>query len=244
MKKIKNIAVVIAALVMSIGIVPASAFALSFENTNDYLTNADISSDTPVTSDELETLIKTKNVIWENFIGKNGYAEEAAYAMLKWNSHTVRLLVKTKDAYKKAVAFADSGAVDKNLVEVVLSPKYDYRICDGGANADDEVNDIIADEYLAIKDFLADKKIPSNMYITSETDSKNTDIKYTFIEVYVKDQVSKYILKSYMKENYFWQDVVKISIVSDLAGEPENTVYLKDHVASVVDPKLNCLCFD
>lgn len=144
----------------------------------------------------------------------------------------------------KAVAFIDSGAVDKNLAEVVLLPEYDYRICDGGADADDEVNGIIADEYLAIKDFLTDKKIPSNMYITSETDGKNTDIKYTLIEVYVKDRVSKYILKSYMKENYFWQDVVKISIVPGLAGEPENTVYLKDHVASVAAPELNCLCFD
>lgn len=79
------------------------------------------------------------------------------------------------------------------------------------------------------------------MYITSETDRENTDIKYTLIEVYVKDKVSKYILKSYMKENYFWQDVVKISIVPGLAGEPENTVYLKDHVASVAAPELNCL---
>lgn len=227
MKKFKNLASAITALVISILILTPHTFAVPVENVNDCLTGAD-ENDCQITSDELETLIKVENVIWKSFINKNVYAEDSAYVTLKWNSHKVQLFVKTQEAYKKAVAFIKSDIIDKNLVDVILSPELDYKTCDGGSGSADEVNSIIANEYFAIKDFLTEKKIVSDMYIISETDSQNTDISRTLIEVYVKDKNSEDALQTFMKENYFWQDMVKISIVSNFTEKNENVVYFKD----------------
>lgn len=113
---------------------------------------------------------------------------------------------------------------------MILSPEHDYEIITGGQKDIDEVNTIVADEYITLKTFLKENEILSNIYLTTGLDEKYPDTPYTCVEIYVKDQSDEDAISNYMTENYFWQDVVKISVVSDFSENPENNVQNKDFV--------------
>ncbi|MDE6035479.1 MAG: dockerin type I repeat-containing protein [Ruminococcus sp.] len=184
------------------------------------LTNGD--SETPVTNDELEKLVITTQKLNE-FIMENEYSENSAYASLKWNKHSVWLFVKNQEVHDKAVQFISDNDIETNLVDVIISPEYDFRIPDGGAKDIDEVNPIVAGEYLTIRDFLKDNGILSNIFLTTKQNC-------TFVEITVREQEDVDILKSYLTDNYYWQDVIDITVQSDLSADTGSTIHYKDFV--------------
>lgn len=180
----------------------------------------------PVTNEELETLVLTAKAL-SAFVFEN---EDSADTSLKWGRHSVMLFVKTQAVYDKAVSFLTENGIEPSLVDVIISPEHNYEIIIGGQKDIDEVNTIVADEYITLKTFLKENEILSNIYLTTGLDEKYPDTPYTCVEIYVKDQSDEDAIQNYMTENYFWQDVVKISVVSDFSENPENSVQNKDFI--------------
>lgn len=192
-------------------------------------TMTDGSDFTPVTNDELEKLLLTRDTLAQ-FLSEQNFIDETAYASLKWNRHSVELFTKTQAVYDAVTNFIGENGIEETLVDVILAPEYDYRVPTGGQKGFDEVNVIVADGYFALKSFLKENEILSNIYLTTGLDESHPDVPYTCVEIYVKEQSDEDTIRNYMTENYFWQDVVKISVVSDFSENPENNVQNKDFV--------------
>lgn len=179
-------------------------------------------TDTPVTNAELEKLVITTQKLNE-FITENEYSDNSAYASLQWNRHSVSLFVENQEIHDKAVQFISDNDIETNLVDIIISPEYDFRIPDGGAKDINEVNPIVAGEYLTIRDFLKNNEILSNIFLTTKQNC-------TFVEITVREQEDVDILKNYLTDNYYWQDVIEITVQSDLSEDTGSTVHYKDFV--------------
>ncbi|MDE6833231.1 MAG: dockerin type I repeat-containing protein [Ruminococcus sp.] len=190
------------------------------------LTLTDGESETPVTNDELEKLVITTQKL-DEFLTENEYSDNSAYASLHWNRHSVWLFVKNQEIHDKAVQFIADNDIETNLVDVIISPEYDFSIPDGGAKDIDEVNMIVANEYLTIRDFLKNNDILSNIYLTTK---QYEQYNYTFVEITVREQETVDILEKYLTDNYYWQDVIEITVQSDLSADTRSTVHYKDFV--------------
>lgn len=197
------------------------------------LTAFPVSAETPVTNAELEALIETKNTLWDEFISAGGYVDTSAYARLKWNSHEVELLCRTQEVYDAAAAYLAVHPAD--AVTLVLAPDYEYERKCGGANESGEVNGIVAAEYFGLKAYLTEQAILSNIYLTYTPDAAYPDLYVDGIEVQVKHVGDAAALAAYMDENYYWQDVVTVTVAPELTAPPAGTVRNKAYVCTAGD---------
>lgn len=183
----------------------------------------------PVTNDELELLVNTA-IKLNNHLNEIGYLEECAYASLRWGKHSVWLIVQSETIAEELSAYITENEISANLVDIIVSPEYDYRIADGGQKEDNEVNIIVANEYLSLKEFLKNNEILSNIYLTARQNDSSQVIYNSFVEIQVKSQEDSDAIKKYMLDNYFWDAVIDVTVTQDLSADTENFVYSKDYV--------------
>ena len=55
-------------------------------------------------------------------------------------------------------------------------------------------------------------------------------VPYSCVEIYVRSQEDADKLKTYMEENYYWQDVVEVTVQSDLSADTDSTVHNKEYI--------------
>lgn len=197
------------------------------ENYESELTDGEIT--TPVSNDELETLVTTMQML-NTYLYESGYLDDSALAVLYWGKHSIECFVKTYAVHDNVVQFMKDNGIAETLVDVIVSPEYDFRVDDGGQRSYDEVNTIVAGEYLTLKSYLKDTGILSNIYLTTKQNKKYPDVSYTYVEVYVKTQADADTLKDYMTETYYWQDIVEITAQPDLSNNPDSTIRYKEYV--------------
>lgn len=167
-----------------------------------------IENKTPVTSEELDSLVNTSQKL-DKFINDNGYSEKSAYSYLQWNEHSVWLFVKTQAIHDEAVKYIEENKIDSNLVDVIVSPEFDYKVPEGGAKNEGEVNKIVADEYLNIKKYLNDNKISAEISLVKK---QELGTNYTGINIIADSKKSSDKITKYLNENNYYTDVVEISI--------------------------------
>lgn len=183
----------------------------------------------PVTNDELEKLLDVRNQLWA-YIDKAGYAETAAYAALLWNHHTVICYVQSEAVRAGVMQYMQSQEIAETLVDIVISPEYDFRMKDGGANSPDEVNLTAAAGYFGLKAYLADKQILSNIYLTEKPHADHPEMTYTGIDICVRTQADADALQAYMAENFYWDAIVTVTVQPDLSKNP---AYLMHNIAYI-----------
>ncbi|MBO6307653.1 MAG: dockerin type I repeat-containing protein [Oribacterium sp.] len=189
---------------------------------------------TPVTNEELETLVTAMQNL-NTFLNESGYLDDSAYAALYWGKHSIECFVKTYAVHDAVIQFMKENEIAETLVDVIVSPECDFHVGDGGQRSYDEVNTIVADEYISLKNYLNDSGILSNIYLTTKQDKTYPDVSYTCVEIYVKTQEDANAMKAYMTENSYWQDVVEITVKSDLSSDTDSTIHNKAYVCLAGD---------
>lgn len=185
---------------------------------NDQLTgDGECAAAEPVTNDELESLLNLRSTLFD-FIQQAGFLEDSAYAQLPWGSHAVNCYVKTEAVRADILDFMQKNGIDNALVNVIVSPDYDFRIPDGGQKGD-EVNGIAASGYFGLKAYLTEAAILSNIYLTEKPHDDHPELTYTGIDITVKTQADADTIKTYMRENYYWDAIVDITVQPDLSAE-------------------------
>jgi len=81
-----------------------------------------------------------------------------------------------------------------------------------------------------LKNYLNDNGILSNVYLTTKGELNYPELPYSCVEVYVRSQEDVDKLKVYMEENYYWQDVVEITVQSELSTDTDSTIHNKEYI--------------
>lgn len=189
---------------------------------------------TPVTNEELETLVTAMQKL-NTYLNEAGYLDDSAYTALYWGKHSIQCFVKNYTVHDKVIQFMKDNEIAETLVDVIVSPEYDFHAADGGQRSYEEVNTVVADEYISLKNYLNDSGMLSNIYLTTKQDKTYPDVSYTCVEIYVKTQEDANALKVYMTESSYWQDVVEITVKSDLSRDTDSTIHNKAYVCLAGD---------
>lgn len=187
------------------------------------------SIETPVTNEELDTLLKTMGTLW-SFLDERGYSDNSAYAALYWDKHSIECTVKSYEVEYEVKQFMQKNGINEDLICIGVVPDYDFCIVDGGQKSSNEVNTIVADEYMTLRKYLKDNSILSNIYLTSRCPEECPDNPYSCVEIYVKSEEDADRLKVYMEENYYWQDVVSVTVQPDLSSDTDSSIHNKEYI--------------
>lgn len=185
--------------------------------------------DTPVTNEELETLVTTLQTL-NTYLNEKGYIDNSVYASLYWNKHAIECYAQSYAVEYEIKQFMKENDIDENLISVIVAPEADYRAPDGGQRSCEEVNTIVAGEYITLKKYLSDNGILSNVYLTTKGELDFPKVLYSCVEIYVRSQEDADKLKNFMEENYYWQDVVEITVQTDLSANPDSTIHNKEYI--------------
>lgn len=185
--------------------------------------------ETPVTNDELEALIAAMKQL-NTFLLEKGYLDNSACTSLYWGRHSIECSAKSYAVEYDIRQFIKESGIAEDLVTVIVAPEADYSMVYGGQRSYDEVNTIVADEYISLKNYLNDSGMLSNVYLTTKTSKELPDVPYSCVEVYVKTKADADTLKAYMDENYYWQDVVEVTVQPDLSADTDSTIHNKDYI--------------
>lgn len=188
----------------------------------------------PVTNEELERLLEVRRQLWD-YIDKADYAETAAYAALLWNHHSVICYVQSEAVRAGVRQYMQEQNIAETLVDIAVSPEYDFRIKAGGANSEDEVNLIAATGYFGLKAYLADNEILSNIYLTEKPHADHPALTYTGIDIYVRTQADADALQAYMTENFYWDAIVTVTVQPDLSQNPANLIHSSAYICTAGD---------
>ena len=185
--------------------------------------------ETPVTNDELELLVTTLQSL-NTYLYEKGFIDKSAYASLYWGKHAIECFAQSYAVEYEVKQFMKENDIDENLISVVVAPEADYRVPDGGQRSYEEVNTIVAGEYITLKKYLTDNGILSNVYLTTKGELDYPKVPYSCVEIYVRSQEDADKLKTYMEENYYWQDVVEVTVQPDLSADPDSTIRNKEYI--------------
>ena len=185
--------------------------------------------ETPVTNEELETLVTTLQVL-NTYLYEKGFIDNSAYASLYWGKHAIECYAQSYAVEYEVKQFMKENDIDENLISIIVAPEEDYSTVYGGQRNYDEVNTIVADEYISLKKYLNDSGLLSNVYLTTKTNAELPDVPYSCVEIYVRSQEDADKLKNYMEENYYWQDVVEVTVQPDLSADTDSTIHNKDYI--------------
>jgi len=165
-----------------------------------------------------------------SYIYEKGFIDNSAYASLYWDKHAIDCYVQSYAVEYEIKQFIEDNKIDENLITVIVAPEADYRVPEGGQRSYEEVNTIVADEYITLKNYLNDNGILSNVYLTTKGELNYPELPYSCVEVYVRSQEDVDKLKVYMEENYYWQDVVEITVQSELSTDTDSTIHNKEYI--------------
>ena len=191
-------------------------------------------AETPVTNEELETLVTTLQAL-NTYLNEKGYIDNSAYASLYWGKHSIDCFAQSYAVEYEIRQFMKENGIGENLITVIVAPEADYSVPDGGQRSYEEVNTIVAGEYITLKQYLSDSGILSNIYLTTKGVLDLPQVPYSCVEIYVKSQEDADTLKAYMEENHYWQDVVAVTVQSDLSANPDSTIHNKAYVCLAGD---------
>ncbi|MCR5016238.1 MAG: dockerin type I repeat-containing protein [Ruminococcus sp.] len=180
-------------------------------------------------NDSLETLLTVLKELNKNLY-RSGFTDKSAYALLCWGQDSIQCYVKDSSVRDEIAGFIKDNDIDSKLVDIIVSPDYDFRVPTGGNRSYDEVNTIVADEYFSLKKYLSENGVLSNVYLTQKCSEERPDAPYSCVEIYVKTQDDADALKAYMDENYYWSAVVDANVKPDLSGDTNSTIYNKDYI--------------
>ena len=186
-------------------------------------------AETPVTNEELETMVTALQAL-NTYLNEKGYIDSSAYASLFWGRHSIECFAQSYAVEYDIRQFIAESGIDGNLICIVVAPEADYRVPDGGQRSYEEVNTIVAGEYIALKQYLSDSGILSNIYLTAKGVLDLPQVPYSCIEIYVKSQEDADKLKAYMEENHYWQDVAEITVQPDLSADPDSLIHNKAYI--------------
>ena len=185
--------------------------------------------DTPVTNDELETLVNTLQAL-NIYLYEKRFIDNSAYASLYWGKHAIECYAQSYAVEYEIKQFMKENDIDENLISVIVAPEVDYREPTGGQRSYDEVNTIVASEYITLKKYLSNNGILSNVYLTTKGELDFPKVPYSCVEIYVRSQEDADKLKNFMEENYYWQDVVEVTVQTDLSADTDSTIHNKDYI--------------
>lgn len=185
--------------------------------------------ETPVTNDELETLITTLQAL-NICLYEKGFIDNSAYASLYWGKHSIECYAQSYAIEYEIKQFMKENDIDEHLISVIVAPEADYREPTGGQRSYKEVNTIVAGEYITLKKYLSENGILSNVYLTTKGELDFPKVPYSCVEIYVRSQEDADKLKNYMEENYYWQDVVEVTVQTDLSADTDSTIHNKDYI--------------
>lgn len=183
----------------------------------------------PVTNDELEMLITTLQAL-NIYLGEKGFIDNSAYASLYWGKHSIECYVQSYAVEYEIKQYIKDNGINEDLITIIIAPDAEYLRPDGGQMSYNEVNTIVADEYITLKKYLNDSGILSNIYLTTKGDYNPPQVPYSCVEIYVKSQEDADLLKNYMKENYYWDAVVEITVQPDLSADTDSTIHSKEYI--------------
>lgn len=75
---------------------------------------------TPVTNDELETLVTTMQAL-NTYLNEGGYLDDSAYAALYWGKHSIQCFVKSYAVHDEVIQFMKDNGIAETLVDVIVS---------------------------------------------------------------------------------------------------------------------------
>ena len=183
----------------------------------------------PVTNDELETLVTILQTL-NSYLYDKGFIDNSAYASLYWGKHSIECYAQSYEVEYEIKQFMIENDIDENLISVIVAPEADYREPSGGQRSYEEVNTIVAGEYITLKKYLSDNDILSNVYLTTKSELDFPKVPYSCVEIYVRSQEDADKLKNYMEENYYWQDVVEVTVQPNLSTVPDSTIHNKEYI--------------
>ena len=190
--------------------------------------------DSPVTNEELETLVTTLQAL-NIYLYEKGFTNNSAYASLYWGKHAIECYAQSYAVEYEIKQFMKENDIDENLISVIVAPEADYREPTGGQRSYEEVNTIVASEYITLKKYLTDNVILSNVYLTTKGKLDYPKVPYSCVEIYVRSQEDADTLKAYMEDNYYWQDVVEVTVQPNLSVIPDSTIHNKAYVCLAGD---------
>lgn len=190
--------------------------------------------DSPVTNEELETLVTTLQAL-NIYLYEKGFIDNSAYASLYWGKHAIECYAQSYAVEYEIKQFMKENDIDENLISVIVAPEADYREPTGGQRSYEEVNTIVASEYITLKKYLTDNVILSNVYLTTKGELDYPKVPYSCVEIYVRSQEDADTLKAYMEDNYYWQDVVEVTVQPNLSVIPDSTIHNKSYVCLAGD---------
>ena len=185
--------------------------------------------ETPVTNDELETLVITLQAL-NTYIYEKGFFDNSAYASLYWGKHSIECHAQSYAVEYEIKQFIKENDIAENLITVIVAPEEDYSVPDGGQRSYEEVNTIVAGEYTTLKKYLSDNGILSSIYLTTKGVLDLPKVPYSCVEIYVRSQEDSDTLKNYMKENHYWDAVVEVTVQPDLSAVPDSTIHNKEYI--------------
>jgi len=185
--------------------------------------------ETPVTNDELETLVTTLQTL-NTYLYEKGFIDNSAYASLYWGKHSIECYAQSYAVEYEIKQFIKENEIAENLITVIVAPEEDYREPTGGQRSYKEVNTIVAGEYTTLKKYLSDNGILSSIYLTTKGVLDLPKVPYSCVEIYVRSQEDSDTLKNYMKENYYWDAVVEVTVQPDLSAVPDSTIHNKEYI--------------
>ena len=185
--------------------------------------------DTPVTNDELETLVTTLQTL-NTYLYERAFIDNSAYASLYWGKHAIECYAQSYAVEYEIKLFMKENDIDEKLISVIVAPEADYREPTGGQRSYEEVNTIVASEYITLKKYLSNNGILSNVYLTTKGELDFPKVPYSCVEIYVRSQEDADKLKNFMEENYYWQDVVEVTVQTDLSDNPDSTIHNKEYI--------------
>lgn len=186
-------------------------------------------AETPVTDDELETLVTALQAL-NTYLSEKGLIDNSAYASLYWGKHSIECYAQSYAIEYEIKQFMKENDMDESLITVIVAPEADYREPTGGERSYEEVNTIVAGEYMTLKKYLRDNGILSNVYLTTKGEPDYPKAPYSCVEIYVKSQEDADTLQAYMEENHYWQDVVEVTVQPDLSADPDSMIHNKAYV--------------
>ena len=185
--------------------------------------------ETPVTNDELEMLVTTLQTL-NTHLSEKGLIDNSAYASLYWGKHSIECYAQSYAAEYEIRQFMKENGIDERLITVIVAPEADYRVPDGGQRSYEEVNTIVAGEYITLKEYLTENGILSNVYLTTKVEPDDPKVPYSCVEIYVRSQEDADTLQAYMEENHYWQDVAEITVQPDFSADPDSVIHNKAYV--------------
>lgn len=191
-------------------------------------------AETPVTNAELETLVSTLQTL-NTFLTEKGFTDNSAFASLYWGRHAIECYAQSYAVEHEIRQFMKENDLDENLITVTVAPEADYREPTGGQRSYEEVNTVVAGEYITLKQYLHECGMLSNIYLTTKYSAALPDVPYSCVEISVRSQDDADALQAYLEEAHYWQDVVEITVQPDLSADPDSTIRSKDYICLAGD---------